>query len=681
MWRLADAFPDALLTELQKAGFADDKSVRVKSGSVKKKLATPRRLVALLENIKDKSEAQEMFRRGPQLSACKDADGSPTKALVGFMQSVGATCEKDLETVEEKGKTYIAWSGKTPVCKLADDLAAIVQQVLLNLPAPRLMRWGENDFKFIRPVRGVLLLHGDKPIKGTVLGVPVENKTVGHPVLGGEISAITADDYESVMRESGKVIVDMDQRLKTIHKTLANAEIGKGRAFMEDFPEEVQNNQSVTTDRNVVSVESPLLREVAAMCEFPIMYRRKIDEEFMSLPMHCISQCMIKHQRFFPFEDGKENLLPDYVLVADSESKNPEIMLHGYDAVLRARLRDVKFYYEEDKKIPLNEYVEKLKSITFHKKLGSQYDRINRVCRIASAIQESRGENYSSEEIESVTKKYLAPLPSLMVSEYPDLQEYMSRRYFGKDDSFDFISICYDLEKLAGMFGAGEIPTGSKDPHGLRRNALNIAHYFWEWNDIKFVITAAIDSFDGTIANQRDDIYEFIFDRIEFIFSKQSPFRLVDEVPPNVMKAIRAHSPSDLRNLKDIVCALRDFTHLEESQTLAAANKRINNIFRKSEVDADALPPPDESLFAEEAERVLHNTVRDLQTKTESQIAKNNYKAALQTLAEAAGPVNTFFDDVLVNDKDEKIRRNRFALLAQLRTLLNSVADISKLAA
>ncbi|MGI9296650.1 MAG: glycine--tRNA ligase subunit beta [Gammaproteobacteria bacterium] len=685
LWRLADAFPDSLLDALRKAGFADGESHRAKNeiGGGDKLLATPRRLVALLQNVKSASAAKTVIRRGPQLAACKDSEGAPTKALIGFMRSAGATCENDLIQTEEGGRTYIAWRSETPGRKLAEELAAIVERVLLDIPAPRKMRWGDNDFKFVRPVRGVLMMHGDEIIRGEVCGIPASDSTKGHPVPSAEILAFTASEYETVMHEHGKVIVDMDKRLEKIRAAMVNEEIGEDMAFLLDDADEVKDNTGWTAnEHNEVHPESPLLREVAAMCEWPAVYRRKVDDEFMDLPIYCVSECMKKHQKFFPFQDEHGKLLPDYFLVADNEPESSDEMLRGYDAVLRARLRDVRFYYDEDRKVSLDEYMEKLKTIVFHQKLGSQHDRIGRVCRIAAALAELNGERHSAEEIADAARKILAPLSSLMVGEYPQLQEYMARKYFAvdKNSAFVLVSPCYDLEKLAGMFGADEIPTGSKDPHGLRRNALEIALRFRNWRDIKQSIAAAAESFDGKIADVRGEVYEFILDRIRFMFSRNAPFKILAFAPaPNVVESVLSLKPTDLRKLDRVMDAVRDFAKTDDARILIAANKRINNILRKSE-GAESAAAADESLFSEDAERVLYETVRELRARTDAQIARNDYAGALKTLAEAAAPADAFFAEVLVNAEDRKIRANRFALLRELRALLNRVADISKLA-
>ena len=638
LWRLADAFPDLLLEELRKKGFADDESQRAKDDNENKLLATPRRLVALLQNIKSESAAKTVMRRGPQIAACKDSEGAPTKALIGFMQSIGATCENDLQQIEENGKTYVAWKNEEPPRRLANELAAVVEGVLLNLPAPRLMRWGDNDFKFIRPVRGILMIHGNEFIGGEVFGIRAGKTTKGHPVLcAKEITPQNANEYESVMRESGKVIADMKARLDKIQKERTLANSGVETAFIADQNEGVPSSVSIIGNNELAFRKDPLLREVVAMCEFPVVHQRSMDAGFMNLPTFCVSECMIKHLRFFPIFDDDADMLIHYFLVADNAPKNPDRMLCGYDDVFRARLSDLKFYYEEDIKLPMSEYVEKLKTIVFHNKLGNQHARIERVCRIAAAVAELSDVEHSPEKIKCAAEQYLAPLSTLMVGEYPQLQEYMAREYFGNSKALRLVCRCYDLEKIVGMFGVGEISTGSKDPHGLRRNAMNIAlslvTVFGSLNhlrDFRVLIDVATESFDGKISDVREHVYDFILDRIRFALSLKSPFLWVLDpsylsAPTDAMiESVLPKKNSDFRHLDRKLAAVFQFIRQSsnEAKILAAANKRINNIFRKSGVKVESLAEVDESLFGESAERALYKTVRELRQKTDALVAK-----------------------------------------------------------
>ena len=700
LWSLADSFPDSLLRELQAEGFVDSNSRRAKGERGDKKLATPRRFAALLQNIRDESPPREFFRRGPKLSACKDKDGRPTKALVGFMQSVGATCENDLEHAEEKGNQYVAWRGKTPGRFLADCLSALVEKVLLNLPAPRRMRWGDNDFKFIRPIRGLLMQHGKKTLRGNVMGASASDHTVGHPILSSDKIKITSsDNYEFALRDSGKVQVDLDSRLDEISKEVANKNLDFEHVRLMDefdevegFPDSVDGGLAfgIATPIRLPKGGGPLLREVAAMCEWPVLYWRKIDEKFMPLPQECIAKCMKNHQKLLPFigsggmVSGK--LLRDYCLVADNEPADADAMLRGYDSVLRARLRDVQFYFAEDKKLSLSECVERLKTITFHHKLGSQHARVARVCKIAAAIAPMDGINADAAEIKQTAEKILAPLSTMMCAEYPELQEYLSEEYFGREEHFLFVLLCYELEKLVAMFGVGEIPTGSKDPHGLRCAALYVAKVsISRYVNIKEAIAAVVESFDGKIADCSSEVYGFILDRLRFMLSSRYTYIMI--YPPlksAVIESVLSSKPGcislAIKRAEAVQEFLGEHTFSEQATkagTLIAAAKRIKNIFRKSNEKAEAFGAPDPALFSEDAERELWKTAQTLRTEMDAHLQENKFAEALQSLTAAAEPLEKFFNEVMVNADDKKIRANRFALLAQFSVLLNRVADLS----
>jgi len=773
LWELADSFPDSLLAALQKEGFAGENSARAQNDNgEKRKLATPRRLAAHLTNINGKIPPQEIVRRGPQVSACKDKDGSPTKALIGFMQSVGATCEKDLTTVTEKGKEHIAWRGKTDKRNLADELAAIVERVLLSLPAPRLMRWGANEFKFIRPVRGVLLLHGGQHISGNVMGIVATKTTKGHPFMSeGDVEIANVISYTDVLKEH-KVIVDINERLTLIKKEiLSDTEFATGINFHppetdEEFCEDENPDPALQIEAkstcatlygdkdlltNHVSRElrtnselnesipilpsdkgdigylcdiwgkyyprylddvfstlvvetNAVLRETSAMCEWPVVLTGKIDQEFQSLPESCIAECLQKHQRFLLltiaqysasmvcveesndqnlYEIGEFNLQetaisPEYWLVADNETDRDKTR-ERYSMVLRARLNDVLYYYEEDKKIPMSVYVEKLKGIVFHQKLGSQYDRIERVYKIAESLE------FNMKGVRESAEKHLASLPTQMVSEYPQLQEEMSELYFGANRNSRIIDF-YRLEKLVGMFGVGDIPTSSKDPHGLRKDATELAHELcWDstFTASQF-IKAAIDSFGEKISDVSKEVYDFILDRFDFLLSPEYEGELMSfNFSQNVRRAVLSQKPEVFTEAIRKMEAFQMFEDRDEYAVLAAANKRINNIFRKSKVDIADLLSYDSSLGSENAESNLFKELRETQKKVEEHSnSEDPYKFVftLRDTATLAPAVDAFFDNVLVNHEDEKIRLNRFALLAELRKLLNTVGDLSYLA-
>ena len=769
VWRLADDFPNDLLTALCAAGFATQESPQAQ----REKLATPRRLIALLQNIRTASPPQTVFRRGPPLAVCYDKDGAPLPALTKFMHTVGATCDQELSRIKEKERDYIAWQGEQKGRQLADDLAAIVEKVLLHLNAPRLMRWGSNDYKFIRPVRGVMMMHGDTVIGGKIMGIVGGGETLRHRVLMAKsvksVSPLSAAQYPQTMRNKGNVIVAIEERKENIRKQLWKAADDKN-CKLNLRPGDGHDSEQA----DISYADEELLNEVAAMCENPKVYCGTMDAEFLSLPPFCVIGCIKKHQRYFPvYQRGKLSLdydvlvddnvpppsvvvidgtkyyqqyelSPHYLLVADNEPPRPAAMIDGFNAVLRARLRDVEFYLAEDRKLSGEDALDKLKNIVYHKKLGSQFARVERLRKIAANIAELIDLNHRVQKktLDNAARLCKADLATQMINEYPEFEGEMAAEYFCQPDKdlvklVRFHNCCYEsdhqhdcrflpstsrsddfagihdrglalpaaalmlanhLEKLIGMFGIGEKPSGNKDPHGLRTAAAEVAAIIkgqaasMQTADL---ITAARRAFDDLpCADNIDEneIAAFIAERerhrILLIHQTISSGGSGGESPPiasrdnatrSILNAIFAHPSLLLADIEPKFNALNSFLRLPAAASLIAANKRISNIFRKSEVAATSLPPPDESLFAETAEHALHHTISTLQGKTAAFIAQKKFAEALESTATVATPVADFFAQVMVNAEDKKIRRNRFALLAQLQELLNSVADIAKL--
>ena len=744
VWRLADDFPNDLLTALCAAGFATQESPQAQ----REKLATPRRLIALLQNIRTASPPQTVFRRGPPLAVCYDKDGAPLPALTKFMHTVGATCDQELSRIKEKERDYVAWQGEQKGRQLVDDLAAMVEKVLLHLNAPRLMRWGSNDYKFIRPVRGVMMMHGDTVIGGKIMGIAGGDKTLGHRVLAATpVSPLSADQYPQTMRDEGSVIVALDQRKENIRKQLWAAADDKN-CKLNLRPGDGHDSEQA----DISYADEELLNEVTAMCEMPTVYCGTMDAEFLSLPPFCVIGCIKKHQRYFPVYqrgelsphyllvadnapppsvvviDGTKyyqhyELSPHYLLVADNEPPRPAAMIDGFNAVLRARLRDVEFYLAEDRKLSDEAALDKLKNIVYHKKLGSQFARVERLQKIAANIAELMNLDQAQKEmLAHAARLCKADLATQMINEYPEFEGNMAAEYFCLPDE-ELAQLvrwhnCYEsdhqhrrrfspptsppaaalmlanhLEKLIGMFGIGEKPSGNKDPHGLRTAAAEVAAIIKGQAasmQTAALIAAARRAFDDLpCADNIDEneIAAFIAERErhrillihQTIISGGSGGESRDNATRSILNAIFAHPSLLLADIEPKFNALHSFLRLPAAASLIAANKRISNIFRKSEVAATSLPPPDESLFAETAEHALHHTISTLQGKTADFIAQKKFAEALESTAAAATPVADFFAQVMVNAEDKKIRRNRFALLAQLQALLNSVADIAKL--
>ena len=697
---LAMQFPDSLLTNLQKAGFADAESFREKSaGGGPKLLATPRRIAALLKNIRRAAPDRALTRRGPQVAAALDKDGKPTKALEGFLRATNSQIG-DLRKVTEKDKEYFAADLREEGGTLDGKLAAIVQETLLSLNAPRLMRWGDNDWRFIRPLRGMVMLWETEEIAGEVMGVKAGRTTQGHRFLSdGAVEIESAEEYESAMKKA-QVIADFNLRTETIKDELIRA---AEKLDARVFP----NNE---TGGDFLEWNRGLLDQVAPICESPKIVRGEIDGRFLELPTKCVALCMQTHQRFFPLAQkggfkSPIKLSPHFLAVADNAPKDLSQIVGGYNRVLSARLADMDFYLQEDDKLSEEESREKLKQIVYHEKLGSQFDRAERLRAIALAfavMREELDEVDRAPEVKRAAAICKLDLPTLTIGEHPELAGYVAGVIFAKKDSKQIrkavedhewtgldggevgkiLALANHMEKIVGFFGIGEKPTGSKDPFGLRRSAANIAFILMTYDlQCDALIHAAQGCFDDAQLPyfNREEIHDYIADRL-----RQNDTILDTGAGTLELNAILSNSnpesPLHFNRVKATAAALVQFVKMPEAATLIEANKRINNIFRKSEVDKEKLPKVDKELFEHDEERRLDAERLKVAEEAMQMEMEGHPESALLALSSLAAPLAAFFDKVMVNADDEKIRANRFALLAELRALLNQVADISKLA-
>ena len=690
---LANQFPDSLLTNLKRAGFADDDSHREQDGDGRPKLlATPRRVAALLKNIRRAAPDRMLTRRGPQVASALDKDGRPTKALEGFLRATGSQFG-DLRKLTERGREYFAVDLRETGGTLDAKLAGIVQETLLSLNAPRLMRWGDNDWRFIRPLRGVVMLWGSDAIAGEVMGVQAGRTTLGHRFMSeGEVEIASATEYESAMR-GARVIVDLYARQEKIANELIRVAEELGARV---FPDNKVGESTPFRDTSIVFLDwnSDLLCEVARLCENPEVVRGDVGEQFLKLPTECVALCMQKHQRFFPLERDKESgvLSPHFLAIADNAPEDMSGIADGYNRVLSARLADLAFYLEEDRKASEDECREKLKHIVYHEKLGSQFDRAERIRAIAGAFSSQMWwtEGGSVDRAAEICK---LDLPSLTVGEYPELAGYIAALCFA-DDNFiriavqdhertgiwsevgKILALANHMEKLVGFFGIGEKPTGSKDPFGLRRAAADVASILMmRSRACDTLIDTARESFGELPHFDRDEIHGYIAERL-----RQHDFILKSGAGTMEMNAILSKPPSFFAYVAEKAMALADFRKLPEAAALIEANKRINNIFRKSGANPDDLPKVDAALFQSEEEKRLDSERREVAKQTADRMAEKDFGAALRALSSLAAPLDAFFEKVMVNADEPGIRANRFALLAELRKLLNQVADISKLA-
>lgn len=696
---LAGKFPYELAEYLKKEGFADGGCTYATT------LVTPRRFAAVINGVRAQANPRPTKRRGPQWKDCFDEGGNPLGKLHDFMREVGETDKAKIKPESIKGKDYAVWHGTKPGVAIHDDkvLEKMVMDAL-NLASAHLpvMRWNAEKYAFIRPVRGLIMMHGKRVIEGKIMGVQSGNITRGHPALADrDITITNAAGYEDTLRRA-YVIIDNDERVKTMNNDLQVSD-DDGRLFSGFKGGTTSNKEEwrAFADDN------------AALCEYPQVYRGTTDKAFWDFPPECVESCLIKHLKCLPFFAREGNILKltNFFFVADNAPENPDNIINGFNAVVRARLRDVDFYRNADGKMSKEEAREKLGGIVYHHKLGSQKERAARIAKLAEDIDKILKLNDNeSAQLQRAAEVCKLDLPTMMVGEYPELAGLIASMHFCKvdvadivkrhgDNSFRFRDGCDDtalpsialfladkLEKIAGMFIIGEKPAGRKDPRGLRRAAGQIADMLApphksgmskevaeKMGEVSLaeLINIAGDAFVGYDKHKgyAEEMRDFIAKRVWL------PGHIRTEVS-NAINALRLDSLAQIPRRCE---ALQGFLRQPEAAVLIAANKRINNILRKSSMSPNAEGLVWSALLQEGAETALYECVNRLESETKQLIASGDYQGALEQLATAAAPIGEFFDKCMVNDKDDRVRENRLALLLRLQRQLNTVADLSML--
>ena len=671
--RLAERFRDALAAGLEGVSLLPRPYVANPHC-----FATPRRLAVLIQGVLEKATDVHNDKAGPLVSAGADM-------AKGFAKKWGVPVESLKKIPTSDGDKWLA-SYTSAGAVLDDVLAQKVEEALKVLPVQKLMRWGNSEAQFARPVHGLVMMHGKHVIPGKIWGLESRNYTLGHRFLSsGKIAIPGADQYEAVLEKKSSVIVSFSKR-----KELIRAELEKKAAGAKIVWDDV------------------LLDEVTALVEYPVVYSGSFSPEFLGLPQECLIVSMQKHQRYFPLSDANGKLLPRFLLVSNMRTSNPANIIRGNERVLRARLADAKFFYDQDHKEYLQARVPRLAQVVYHHKLGSQLDRVMRIQELAGRI--ARGIGADVELAKRAAWLSKADLLTGMVGEFPELQGVMGAYYadddhensavvcaladqyklrFEKDSGVtpeSLLSACLYLadriDALVGFFGIGETPTGEKDPFGLRRAALGLISTFElmgaarqivgrEFPDVRDFLMYASTLFPTGVLKLTvvDQVHDFILERYWNY--------LAAGFPKDAVEAVISQRPN-LAEVNARVQAVQTFRTLPEAESLASANKRIRNILKKSDAATGRL---DEALLKEPAEQALYESVKKIEPQIESNILRCDYTEALKILAGIRGIVDKFFDDVLVNTEDMQLRANRLALLHRLNMLMNRVADISKLAA
>ena len=670
---LALAFRDGVTAGFEKRGVAFE------AGSVRA-YWTPRRLALLIGAIEAQQPDQDTERRGPALAAGFDAQGKPSKALIGFAQSCGVDVAALVKLETDKGAWFVHRGIRrgVPTAKLVPE---IVAEALKALPIPKPMRWGDHDYLFVRPAHWLVMLLGDKVIEGVVLGLTADRFSRGHRFHHAKpVWISTPEAYVEALR-AAKVLVDPDERRRAVAETVERAADNDtgGRARLRDA----------------------LLDEVKNLVEWPVGIACAFEREFLRVPPEALITTMESNQKFFPVFDREGKLTERFIGVANIESKDPAEVRKGYERVIRPRFADAAFFYDEDLKTPLASHQAALEQVTYQQKLGSVWQKCVRVAELARVVANRAGVDAGRATRAAALSK--CDLMTRMVGEFPELQGTMGRYYAtaqGEDrevaaalDEYyaprfagdaiaasplgRVLAVADKLDTLVGLFAIGQKPSGSKDPFALRRNALGLARTLIEGKldlDLVALLRDAAALVDGAKAEAvAVELYDFVLERLRGYHADQG-------IRGDMFDAVASQRPASLLDFDARLRALLEFARLPEADALAAANKRIANILRQATEKGDKPAPNiDASALTAPEERTLAATLEFEGGKAMQALGRRDYVAALRALASLRPAIDAFFDQVMVMVEDEDMRQNRLALLADLRRRFLAIADIGLL--
>jgi len=603
--------------------------------------------------------------------------GAKPEAVTGFARKFGLTVDALKKQPTPKGEVYVArYATKGAI--LSEVLAQKVEDALQALPIPKVMRWGSGDAQFVRPVHGLMMLHGSRVVPGKVLGLESGNRTRGHRFMGAaEIVLGNAEEYEKKLLDEGKVLADFEKRKAEIDRQL-QAEAKKQNASLGEH--------------------QALLDEVAALVEHPSVYVGEFDKAFLGVPQECLILTMRQNQKYFPLFDASGKLLSKFLIVSNMKVADPQHIVAGNQRVVRPRLEDARFFFNQDRKQRLEERIPQLARVVYHNKLGSQLERVERIKLLTGKIARLLGADVLQAERAAELGK--ADLLTGMVGEFPELQGIMGRYYAlhdgeprGVADAIEqhyrprfagdklpeapiasAAALADKLDALAGLFSIGEQPTGDKDPFGLRRAALGVVRIVVE-NLLKLslwdLVSAAFEPFKG---KAQTDLQMFFTERMRSYFQERG-------YSTNEVEAVLSLNPIAIALIPKQLEAVRAFSALPEAASLAAANKRIANILRQAETKGEVFAGADVSALKEPAEISLFEALQAASRSAKPLFDSGNFAGYLKTFASLKSPVDSFFDTVMVMADDKRLRENRLALLNDLRKAMNRFSDISKLAA
>lgn len=677
--KLLQAFAGGVQKSLQAQNFLTENSVVTPLG-------TPRRLAVHITDVLAKSPDCAFKQKLVPVRVGIAADGTAAPALLKKMKALGIEADvADLKRENDGKNEQLVYEGIRPGIALAHGVQTAIEASVAALPIPKVMHYqladGETTVSFVRPVKHLTVLYGAEVLNDVnFLGLTADRQTRGHRFhTQGNLVIANADGYVEQLRNEGKVMVSFEERHALIEKLInEKAQAMGGKAI----------------------VPSDLLDEVTGLTEWPVIYESTFEEEFLEVPQECLILTMQENQRYFAVTDANGRLMNRFLLVSQLEAKDGGAAISSGNArVVRARLADAKFFYDQDRLTTLESRIGGLQNVVYHNKLGTQAQRVERVKAIAQKIAERIG----ADSVKAVRAAQLAKvdLLTLMVGEFPELQGIMGE-YYAKHDGEDAevalairehyqprfagddlpstpvslaVALADKIETLSGLFGIGQMPTGDKDPFALRRHALGVLRMLLERGlnvsvqeliDIGYDVLKHVDG----VQDARSDMMNFFADRIRVMF-KDKGFTAQE------VEAVLAVDPATVLEVPARLQAVREFTALPQAQALAAANKRIGNILKKTD---EAIGDVRVEVLAEAAEKALYDALQAVEPQVLKAYQATEYTQVLKLLAPMKEPVDKFFEDVMVNAEDTALRLNRLALLARLHRIMNLVAELSRLA-
>ena len=665
---LATSFVDNVEVELNQAGLSFDKI---------EWFAAPRRLAVKVLNLATQQPSKEIEKRGPAVSAAFDAEGKPTKAAEGWARGCGISVEQAERIATDKGEWLVhrAKIEGQPTKNLLND---IVANALAKLPIPKPMRWADKTVQFIRPVHTVTMLLGDELIEGEILGVASARTIRGHRFLGEkEFEIQHADQYPQLLREKGSVVADFNERKAEI--------LAKSQA-------------KATALGGVADIEESLLEEVTSLVEYPNVLAAKFEERFLAVPAEALVYTMKGDQKYFPIYDKDGKLLPHFIFVSNINPEDPTAIIEGNEKVVRPRLTDAEFFFKTDLKQKLVDRLPRLETVLFQQQLGTLKDKTDRIEQLAGEIAKQIGADEAKAKRAGLLSK--CDLMTNMVFEFTDTQGVMGMHYARHDGEDEEVAVALNeqymprfagdelpkslvasavaladkFDTLTGIFGIGQAPKGSADPFALRRAALGALRIIVEKNlplDLEDLVKKSAALFGDKLTNQN-----VVADVVDFMLGRFRAWYQDEGIAVDVIQAVLARRPTRPADFDARVRAVSHFRTLDSAEALAAANKRVSNILAKADA---AIGEINLTACVEPAEKALAEAVLALHTEVQPLIAQGDYTAVLDKLANLRAPVDSFFDNVMVNAEDPALRQNRLAILNTLQGLFLQVADISVL--